>query len=97
MASDQKARGQAYMQEADKVKRTQGIVQDSDSQEEGRMYVCLFVMRMHPPIPLPNTVLRTSILYIMQALKRFSLFNASQKYEDAVEAYGKAGNCFKVG
>lgn len=32
----------------------------------------------------------------MQALKRFALFNQNQKYEDAVEAYGKAGNCFKV-
>ena len=32
----------------------------------------------------------------LQALKRFALFNQNQKYEDAVEAYGKAGNCFKV-
>lgn len=32
----------------------------------------------------------------IQALKRFALFNQNQKYEDAVEAYGKAGNCFKV-
>ncbi|EWM30136.1 alpha-soluble nsf attachment protein [Nannochloropsis gaditana] len=31
-----------------------------------------------------------------KALKRFALFSSSQKYEDASEAYTKAGNCFKV-
>lgn len=30
------------------------------------------------------------------ALKRWSLFGGSQKYEDAAEAYQKAGNCFKT-
>lgn len=32
----------------------------------------------------------------LQALKKFSFFNKSQNYEDAQEAYTKAGNCFKV-
>ncbi|GAB5030318.1 soluble nsf attachment protein alpha isoform [Nannochloropsis oceanica] len=48
MMGDQRGRGKAYMEEADK------------------------------------------------ALKRFALFNANQKFEDASEAYTKAGNCFKV-
>jgi hypothetical protein len=34
---------------------------------------------------------------MLQALKKFSFFNKSQNYEDAQEAYTKAGNCFKVG
>ncbi len=33
---------------------------------------------------------------MQQALKRFALFSQNQKFEDAVEAYTKAGNCFKA-
>lgn len=33
---------------------------------------------------------------IVQALKRFSFFDKTQKFEDAVDNYTKAGNCFKV-
>lgn len=41
--------------------------------------------------------LRPHIIYSLpQALKRFALFSQSQKFEDAVEAYTKAGNCFKA-
>jgi hypothetical protein len=31
-----------------------------------------------------------------KALKKFTFFSSSQKYEDAAELYTKAGNCFKV-
>jgi len=34
---------------------------------------------------------------LSQALKRFSLFDKTQKFEDAVDNYTKAGNCFKAG
>lgn len=47
-------------------------------------------------VPRPDQTINPFYDARTQALKRFALFSSSQKYEDASEAYTKAGNCFKV-